>query len=248
MWSGTGAEWDDWLTGATVSVRNLPNATVVPCETDFMQQRVDGAGSSSRRRVIALTGGIGSGKTAVGHILSDQGAFVVDADDVARTVTQPNTAGHAAVVKAFGPEVLGANDYLDRAKLAGLVFADDAKRSLLEGIVHPLVELEAGRRFQQAHEGAVLVYEIPLLAETGSGAEFAGVVVVDCPDELRLARLTARGLSEADATARMSAQSSRADRLAIADFVIDNSGTPADLRRRTEALWPSLVELVRGSG
>jgi dephospho-CoA kinase len=198
------------------------------------------------RNVIALTGGIGSGKSSVARLLADLGAVVVSADELARAVVQPGTPGFAAVVKAFGDDVVGPDGAIDRERLAAVVFNDDAARRRLEQIVHPLVQAEAKLRFEQAPGDSVLIYELPLLAETGRGKEFAAVVVVDAPDDDRLARLLDKGMSTEEAQARMSAQASRETRLEIADFVIGNSGTTEELARQTTNLWP-LLQTLRGA-
>ena len=205
----------------------------------------------TKPRVVALTGGIGAGKSSVGRILAELGAVVVDADDLARDAIAAGSSGADAVVAAFGTGVLTRDGSIDRTRLAERAFADLADRRALEHIVHPLVAEAAAKLFVAARPDQVLVYEIPLLAETDSRAEFACVVVVDAPDEIRLARLVARGMSADEARARMSAQATSADRLKIADYVIDNSGSTEDLRRRTAELWPVLVsdeKAVGGSG
>lgn len=194
--------------------------------------------------MVALTGGIGSGKSSVGRMLASRGAVVVDADVLARAVVEPGTPGLASVVAAFGPQVLAADGRLDRARLAQVVFGDPEARGRLEAIVHPLVEAEAAERFAAAPQGALLVYEIPLLAETGRGEEFATVVVVDAPDDVRVGRLVARGMSEQEARGRMAAQATREQRLAVADLVIVNEGTLSDLEQAVTELLPRLLELA----
>jgi dephospho-CoA kinase len=194
--------------------------------------------------MVALTGGIGSGKSSVGRMLASRGAVVVDADVLARAVVEPGTPGLASVVAAFGPQVLAADGRLDRARLAQVVFGDPEARGRLEAIVHPLVEAEAAERFAAAPQGAMLVYEIPLLAETGRGEEFAAVVVVDAPDDVRVSRLVARGMSEREARERMAAQATREQRLAVADLVIVNEGTLSDLEQAVTELLPRLLELA----
>jgi len=211
---------------------------VVGCQTDDMSTAV------GRGRMVALTGGIGSGKSSVGRMLASRGAVVVDADVLARAVVEPGTPGLASVVAAFGPQVLAADGRLDRARLAQVVFGDPEARGRLEAIVHPLVEAEAAERFAAAPQGAMLVYEIPLLAETGRGEEFAAVVVVDAPDDVRVSRLVARGMSEREARERMAAQATREQRLAVADLVIVNEGTLSDLEQAVTELLPRLLELA----
>lgn len=194
---------------------------------------------------VGLTGGIGSGKSAVSERLAALGAVVIDADRAARAVVEPGTPGLARIAETFGPGVLRADGSLDRAKLAGIVFADEAARAQLNAIVHPLVH-EHMRAAEQAAvraagDGAVIVHDVPLLAEGGRGREFDVVLVVDVPPELQVERLAAqRGMPEEQARARMAAQATRAQRLAVADIVIDNSGTLADLDRRVAEVWAEL--------
>ena len=235
--------------GATAS--QPPTVSVVgadgDCQTGDMPASNDVPTRQAEGSVIALTGGIGAGKSAVARLLAKLGAVVVSADELARTVIEPGTPGFAAVADAFGAEIVGPDGSINRAKLADVVFHDDDARRRLEQIVHPLVEEEARRRFAGAPKDSVLIYELPLLAETGRGNEFAAVVVVDAPDDVRLARLRARGMSTDEARSRMSAQAPRSARLEIADFVIDNSGSTDELARRTTQLWPALLS-VRGAG
>ena len=193
-----------------------------------------------------LTGGIGSGKSAVSARLAAHGAIVLDADKVAREVVEPGTPGLARIVEAFGPSVLREDGALDRPKLGEIVFADEARRQVLNGIVHPLVhgqmrQAEA-RAITEGGDGVVLVHDVPLLAEGGRGGQFDVVVVVDVPREIQVERLVRyRGMTPEQATARMSAQASREQRLAIADIVIDNGGTLADLGKRVAEVWEDLL-------
>ena len=194
---------------------------------------------------VGLTGGIGSGKSEVGRRLAAQGAVLLDADKAARAVVEPGTPGLARVAETFGPGVLREDGSLDRAKLAQIVFADEAARGKLNAIVHPLVH-EHMRAAEQAAaaaagDGAVIVHDVPLLAEGGRGKEFDLVMVVDVPPEVQLARLAERGMPEDQARARMAAQATREQRLAVADIVIDNSGTLADLDRRVAEVWADLI-------
>jgi dephospho-CoA kinase len=193
---------------------------------------------------VGLTGGIGSGKSAVSGRLTALGAVVLDADQAARAVVEPGTQGLARIAETFGPGVLREDGSLDRAKLAEIVFADEAARGQLNAIVHPLVHEHMRAAEQAALEArgddAVIVHTVPLLAEGDRGKEFDLVIVVDVPPELQVERLAARGMPAEQARARMAAQVTREQRLAIADIVIDNSGTPADLDRRLASVWAQL--------
>src|SRR5579859_5881248 len=194
---------------------------------------------------VGLTGGIGSGKSAVSQRLAALGAVVLDADKAARAVVEPGTEGLARIVETFGPGVLAADGSLDRAKLAEIVFADEAALGKLNAIVHPLVGAHIATAEQAAvasgGPGAVIVHDVPLLAEAGRGGQFDLVIVVDVPPELQLARLAGRGMPQDQARARMAAQATRDKRLAIADVVIDNSGTLEDLDRRVAEVWADLA-------
>jgi len=202
---------------------------------------------------VGLTGGIGSGKSEVSARLAALGAVVLDADKAARDVVMPGTPGLARVAETFGAGVLQADGSLDRARLAEIVFADDAARGRLNAIVHPLVhermraaEAEAVRAGGVSDDGVVVVHDVPLLAEGGRAGEFDLVIVVDVPAEVQVARLVARGMAEGQARARMAAQASREQRLAVADIVIDNAGTLSDLDRRVEDVWAELRDRVKG--
>ena len=198
---------------------------------------------------VGLTGGIGSGKSAVAERLAALGAVVLDGDKAARAVVEPGTPGLTRIAEAFGPEVLRPDGSLDRAKLAGIVFSDEVAREKLNAITHPLIH----DRLQAAEDAAVkaggpdtiVVHDIPLLAEGQRSAEFAVVVVVDVPPEVQVSRLAGRGLAEDQARARMAAQATREQRLAIADIVIDNSGTREDLDRQVAEVWANLVARAR---
>jgi dephospho-CoA kinase len=198
---------------------------------------------------IAVTGGIGSGKSSVSSRLAEHGAVVVDADALAREVVEPGTPGLAAVVAEFGKGVLRDDGSLDRPALAAIVFADPERRAALEAIVHPLVGERSAALLAAAPRDAVVVYDVPLLAESlagrGSlGHDFDLVVTVAAPVEMRVARLVARGLPEADARARIAAQASDDDRAAIADHVLDNSGDLATLDDAVDRLWEGLVSAL----
>jgi dephospho-CoA kinase len=200
---------------------------------------------------VGLTGGIGSGKSTVSGRLAELGAVVLDADKAARAVVEPGTPGLAAITAAFGAGVLAADGSLDRAKLAGIVFADEAALGRLNAITHPLIH-EHIRAAEEAAIAAggddlVLVHDVALLAEWGRAKEFDLVIVVDVPAETQLERLTGpRGMAEDQARARVSAQATREQRLAVADIVIDNSGSREDLDRRVDEVWGELQARARG--
>lgn len=193
---------------------------------------------------VGLTGGIGSGKSSVAEQFAERGAYVVDADRVAREVLAPGSPGSAAIAAAFGTEVLEADGSLNRAELASRAFKNAESKAALDAITHPRISERTRELFAAAPFGVTLVHDVPLLVELGLGPAYDAVVVVDCPDEIRIRRLVARGLSEDDARARMSHQATREDRLAAADFVIDNSGDRAHLAAEVDRVWQSLQALA----
>jgi dephospho-CoA kinase len=194
---------------------------------------------------MGLTGGIGSGKSTVAGLLAARGAWIVDADRIAREVVEPGTPGLAAVVEAFGPGVLTADGALDRPALAAIVFADPAARATLDGIVHPLVRARAAEVVAAAPPDAVVVQDVPLLVETGQAASYDLVLVVETDPETRVRRLVQRGLTEDDARARIAAQATDEQRRAVADVVLDNSGTPEELEAQVERFWAERVAPAR---
>ena len=191
---------------------------------------------------VGLTGGVASGKSTVSAMLRDLGAVVVDADALAREVVEPGTPGLDAVADEFGSDVLTADGRLDRSKVGALVFADPSRRAALEAIVHPLVRARATEIEEAAPAGVLVVHDIPLLVETGQATSFDAVVVVDVPEEVQVERaVRERGWTEAEARARVEAQASRADRLAAATHVVENSGDVEDLRQRVTEVFEQLV-------
>lgn len=195
---------------------------------------------------IAVTGGIGSGKSAVASRLAAHGAVVIDADRIARDVVEPGTPGLAAVAAAFGSAVLTGTGALDRAAMAAIVFSDPARRRELEAIVHPLVARRSADLIAAAPVDAVVVYDVPLLAESAGGdrdrtGEFDVVVTVEAPLDERVSRLVGRGLTAEDARARIAAQADDARRRAIADRVVVNDGDLAALDAAVDALWAELT-------
>jgi dephospho-CoA kinase len=191
---------------------------------------------------VGLTGGVASGKSTVSLLLAELGAIVIDADVLAREVVAPGTDGLAEIVEVFGPDVLTGDGELDRPAVGAIVFADEPKRRALEAIIHPRVR-ERGRELEAAAPvGSVVVHDIPLLVETGQPSHFDAVVVVDVPVEVQVQRMIdLRGLTREEAEARIAAQASRGDRLAAATYVIDNTGSLADLAARVAEVYDDLV-------
>ncbi|WP_435239837.1 dephospho-CoA kinase [Streptomyces sp. YPW6] len=191
---------------------------------------------------VGLTGGIGAGKSEVSRLLVSYGAVLIDSDLISREVVEPGTPGLAAVVEEFGPAVLTAEGALDRLALGALVFADDGRRAALNAIVHPLVGARAAELERAAPEDAVVVHDVPLLTENKLAPLYDLVVVVDASAETRLDRLvTLRGMTEADARARMAAQATREERRAVADLIVDNDGPREALDARVREVWDELV-------
>ncbi len=197
---------------------------------------------------VGLTGGIGSGKSEVARRLAEHGAALIDADVAARQVVEPGSPGLAQVAATFGDEVLRPDGSLNRERLGEIVFADPGLRGKLNAIVHPLVRewmQEAERAAVQTDGDAIVVHDVPLLAESRGKAGFDAVIVVDVPPDLQLERLVSqRGMAAEQASARMAAQASREQRLAVADIVIDNSGSLDDLDRRVAEVWADLERRV----
>lgn len=191
---------------------------------------------------VGLTGGIGSGKSSVAALLAERGALVIDADVLAREVVAAHTTGLAEVVAAFGRGVLTGEGELDRPAMGRLVFDDAAARRRLEAIIHPRVRSRAAQLEADAPPGAVVVHEIPLLVETGQEDAFDVVLVVDAPMEQQVTRLLEdRALTEQEAEARIRAQATREQRLAVADEVVRNDGSLEQLRRAVDDVWHRLT-------
>jgi dephospho-CoA kinase len=192
---------------------------------------------------VGLTGGIASGKSTVAHMLVGLGAVLIDGDALAREVVARGTPGLARVVGEFGKDLLTAEGDLDRAALGRIVFADDDARRRLEAITHPLIFERYAKLEAAAPEGALVVHDIPLLAESGRADTFDEVIVVDAPPELQIERmLRDRGWTREEAQSRIAAQASREDRLAIATCVIDNTGTVEELRERVQEIYAELAD------
>ena len=201
------------------------------------------ATSTKRARRVGLTGGIASGKSTVSAMLAELGAVVIDADLLAREVVARGTDGLAEVVEVFGPGVLTPEGDLDRPAVGAIVFGDPERRRVLEGIIHPRVRARSAEIEAAAGAGALVVHDIPLLAEgDGAAGAFDAVVVVDVPQEVQVARmLEDRGWTREDAEARIAAQAGREQRRAIATHVVDTTGTRQDLRHRETEVFEELT-------
>ena len=199
--------------------------------------------------LVGLTGGIGSGKSTVSALLAERGAVIVDADAIVRQLQQPGTDVFAAMVERFGDGILAADGTLDRAAVATVVFSDEQARKDLEAIVHPAVGAEMLRQLSE-HAGTdrVVVYDVPLLVESGKKG-YGAVLVVDVDPEVAVDRLVRfRGMDEADARRRIANQVPREERRAVADRVIDNSGSLEALTAQVDDVWAWLVERERDDG
>ena len=190
---------------------------------------------------IGLTGGIGSGKSTVAGMLADLGAVVIDADAIARELVEPGEPALHLLVEEFGETIVSDDGSLLRGRLAELAFSSPDGTARLNAIMHPLIAAESRRRIEAAAGARVVVYDMPLLVETGQAELVDVVVVVDVPAEVQIERAVGlRGLDETDVRRRMAAQASREQRLAAADVVIDNSGTSEQTQTQVEALWARL--------
>ncbi len=192
---------------------------------------------------VGLTGGIASGKSSVAAILRELGAVVIDSDQIAREVVAGGTPGLAMIVEEFGPDLLTAAGELDRPKMASIVFGDPAALKRLEAITHPLInEVGRAREAEAAATGALVVNDMPLIAEMGIAHLFDTVIVVDVPVEEAVRRMVEdRGWTREDAEARIAAQATREERRAVATHVIDNSGSRGALRRQVEEIYRELT-------
>jgi dephospho-CoA kinase len=192
--------------------------------------------------LVGLTGGIGAGKSTVAELLAARGAVIIDADQVARAVVEPGQPALDKLVERFGKGIIDADGQLDRGALAKLVFGDDEARRDLEAITHPAVNDEFSRRVVEAPTDAVVVLDVPLLAESEQARKrpYQTVIVVEAPRDVRLERLEARGVDRADAEARMAAQAGDEERREIATHVVDNARDRADLERQIDGVWADL--------
>jgi dephospho-CoA kinase len=186
---------------------------------------------------VGLSGGAGAGKSTVARRLKELGAVVIDADALAREVVEPGTDGLRDVVEAFGHQVLRPDGSLDRAALAAVVFADPEQRRRLEQITHPRIAARTSEILASAPDDAVVVHDVPLLVEKGLAPAYDVVVIVDATFEGRVQRLVGRGLSEADARARIAAQATEEERRAVADVWLENDGSTDELVRQVDLLW-----------
>ena len=191
-------------------------------------------------RVIALTGGIGCGKSLAAEYFADLGALVIDADQLARAAIERGSSGFDEVVAIFGDSILKDGE-IDRRALGELVFRDPAKKAALEAIIHPWVRNEFEAAVASLTGDQTLVYEIPLLYETNGAERFDTVITVEAELDKRIERLRAKGLHPSEIEARIAAQASREDRLSIADFTIENNGSKDDLLRQVENIWEALT-------
>lgn len=190
--------------------------------------------------IVGLTGGIGSGKSLVGQYFAALGATVMDADDIARRVIERGSAGFDQVVTIFGDSILRDGD-IDRRALGEKVFGDRAQRALLEGIIHPLVRDAFESLATSLGSDEILIYEIPLLAETGGAERFDFVITVESDIEARTQRLRSRGMLPSQIDARIHAQATPEERMSVAGYVIANNGTTDDLLREVEYVWEKVL-------
>jgi dephospho-CoA kinase len=189
--------------------------------------------------VVALTGGIGSGKSTVGQIFEDLGAIVTDSDQLARVVVERGTAGFDQIVAAFGDDVLKNGD-LNRAALAELVFKDPTKRKQLEEITHPLIRKAFAKIVESAHDDSIVINQIPLLVESTHDYKFDHVITVSAKEEVRIERLLKRGMTMTQIKQRIQAQSTDTQREEISDSVIRNDKSQAELLSEVERVWEQL--------
>lgn len=191
---------------------------------------------------VGLTGGIGAGKSTVADLFSQKGAVVIRSDELARQVIEPQTPGFQQVIDRFGKDIINSDGYIDRAKLAQVVFQDDAALKDLENIIHPLVRSKTNQIIDQHTSETIIVNEIPLLLEKKMESLFDFLVIVISSEKNRLERLAHRGLTAEQATARMAKQVSDEQRKAAADFLIVNDGNLDQLEADVEKIWQTLQE------
>ncbi|MFM8192406.1 MAG: dephospho-CoA kinase [Actinomycetota bacterium] len=190
---------------------------------------------------VALTGGIGSGKSAVAEMLEECGAVIIDSDQLARDVIERGTPGFEAVLAAFGDRILTDGE-IDRSTLADIVFHNESERKKLESIIHPLVREAAEALTRNLPTNSVVINQIPLLVETDGAKRFDYVVTISASEEMRRKRLIQRGLKDYEITKRMQAQVDDASRESVADSIIRNEGSLEDLQRNVEELWRNTLQ------
>lgn len=190
---------------------------------------------------VALTGGIGSGKSAVAEMLEECGAVIIDSDQLARDVIERGTPGFEAVLAAFGDRILTDGE-IDRSTLAEIVFHNESERKTLESIIHPLVREAAEALTRNLPTNSVVINQIPLLVETDGAKRFDHVVTISASEEMRRKRLIQRGLKDYEITKRMQAQVDDASRESVADSIIRNEGSLEDLQRNVEELWRNTLQ------
>jgi len=195
--------------------------------------------------LVGLTGGIASGKSFVASLLAELGASTIDADDVAREVVSPGSPGLSAVVSAFGNHVLLPSGELDRNKLGDIVFSDTKSRLQLEALLHPLIKVRTTQLIS-SQSSEIVVYSVPLLVEANVDYPFDSVITVEAGEEHQVERLVrSRSLTEDEARKRVSTQTTAANRVARADYVVDSSGSKDDTKRQVDTIWKELVKASR---
>jgi dephospho-CoA kinase len=192
-------------------------------------------------KIVGLTGGIGAGKSTVSNMFAQLGALVIDADQLARQAIEPGTSGFDEVVAHFGEKVL-ADGEIDRKKLGEIVFSNPVERKALEAIVHPRVQQLLAEKIKTLSPGDTLIYEIPLLVETGAAEKFDFIITVEADIENRLDRLFERGMDEDEAERRIAAQASQDERESVADCILVNDGDRADLFAQVARIWESELD------
>ena len=190
--------------------------------------------------MVGLTGGIGSGKSTVAQLLAARGGVVIDADAIAREVVEPGMPALDKLVERFGPEILRDDGSLDRPALAAVAFVDDETRKELEAITHPAIGEEFLRRVAEAPADAVVIHDVPLLVESKRGFDYAAVIVVEAPLEIRLDRLELRGVGRDDASRRIALQATDDERRKVATWVVDNGAGLDHLERQIDDIWRDL--------
>ncbi len=197
--------------------------------------------------MVGLTGGIGAGKSTVAELLTRRGAIVIDADAIAREVVEPGTPALSALVERFGPEILAADGSLNRPALAEKAFVNDEERKALEAITHPAIGAAFLQRIADAPPCSIIVHDIPLLTEAKRQGDYAAVIVVEAPMDVRLDRLEGRGVPRGDAQRRIALQATDEDRRAVATWVVDNAGDMGALDAQLDRIWTELQEMVRSA-